>query len=358
MQSLYLQRIQLESYRNFSAFDLKVNNNPIALIGKNGSGKTNILEAISLMFPGKGLRSAKLDEICKHGKNYWNVQSLINSKLGSSDISVQYTDSGKRLNLFNGSQIRNHELNKLVNILWLTPQMDNIFLGSVSDRRRFFDRIVYNFDLSHAKNLNKYEYYITERMKMLHNNSDASWIKVLEEKLAEVSKAIATSRTEAIIKMQRSIDDLETEFPKALLSMVGDVEVNILSNGNNVLEHIQSELLKNREKDKITGKTNFGVHRSDFLVTHKKYNKPAKFCSTGEQKSMLVSIILAQVYSLINEHKIKPIVLLDEVFVHLDNKRKEYLSKFITFSNIQTWITATDVNGIENFASSAEVVSI
>lgn len=359
MQSLYLKQIQLENYRNFNQFDLTINNNPVALVGKNGSGKTNILEAISQLFPGKGIRAAKFDEVCRYGEQYWHINTALNSKLGTADLSIQYKHLSKRLNIFNGSKIPSNELSRLLSIIWLTPQMDNIFCDSVSDRRRFFDRIVYNFDLEHAANLNKYDYYITERLRMLTSGSfDANWIKVLDRKLAEIAVLIAIARVNTLIKLQKTIDSLRTDFPQAVLGINGDVEMAVLNNKDNIVDYVEYELFKNRSKDQLTCKTNFGTHRSDFFVVHKKHNKPAKFGSTGEQKAMLVSIALAQLHTIIQEQMIKPIVLLDEVFVHLDDKRKACLSEFIIFSNIQAWVTSTDIRGIEKFTTSAELIKL
>lgn len=361
MHDVYLQKLILENYRNFDHFKLDVPRSPIIIIGENGVGKTNILEAISLFYPGKGLRGAKFDEICKAGQNNWQATSIFMSKLGIAELKSQYShESFKRVIEFNNSKISSSELSKFVNIIWLTPQMENIFYEGASHRRKFLDRMVYNFHLQHATKINEYEYYVSERAKLLQQDlQDSSWLKVLEEKIAAVSYLIAECRLSTIAKMQTSIDDLTNDFPKAILGVDGEVETKMLTASyDEVVSYIQTELKNLRIKDRLTKRTSFGVHRSDLSVIHKEKNKPAKFCSTGEQKAMLISIILAQVNAGINDTQSKPILLLDEIFVHLDDRRKDYLINFFIDAGLQTWTTATDLRGIENFASSSEVIDL
>ena len=217
-----------------------------------------------------------------------------------------------------------------------------------------------SFFPQHAAKINEYEYYISERAKLLQqDNQDGSWLKILEEKIAAVSIAIAESRLKTIDKMQASIDEQISDFPKAALKIEGEIEIRLqVQDAQNTISYIQNELINARIKDRLSKRTNFGVHRSDLSVTHLEKNKLAKFCSTGEQKAMLISIILAQVSASLKETKTKPILLLDEIFVHLDDTRKTYLIDFFKNSGLQIWITATDLRGIEGLENSSEVVDL
>lgn len=364
MKNVYLKELRLKHYRNFDSFEIRVDNNPIVIIGENGSGKTNVLEAISLNFPGKGLRSASLDDICKSGRDYCCSKAVLQTKLGVAEISTAfYLKDNKRLIEFNGSKIRNSELSRLSNIVWITPGMDHIFLAGASDRRRFFDRIVYGLDSSHAGEVKKYEYYLRERAVMLQRDrAEQNWLTILEEKIAGHAIKIVQNRLNAVKRLQDAIDSYDNDFPKAELYITGVVEDMVLESGgaepDKVVEFIKNQLAAFRDNDKMSRRNNFGPHRSDFVVTNRVGNMPAGLCSTGQQKALLITVILAQVNSAIRDSITAPILLLDEAFVHLDDRRKDYLIDFFVESGLQSWITATDLSGIEKLAKQAEVVRL
>ncbi len=236
MKNIFLHSLSLENYRNFKNLELKTDNTPIILIGENGSGKTNILEAISLFYPGRGLRSAKLANVCKTSEDHCLVKALLQSKLGLAEFTTQFKrSSNRRITEYNESKIANNELSKFTSMVWLTPHMEGIFTSGSSDRRKFLDRIVYNFDPKHAELVSKYEYYMHERNKILVEDiRDDNWLKIIEEKMADISNHIANNRLKTLEFMQQAIDDLENEFPKADLSIDGIVEQKIL-NGKKIL---------------------------------------------------------------------------------------------------------------------------
>lgn len=362
MKSAYCKILRLENYRNFSSLTIDTENKPLILIGENGSGKTNILESISLMSSGRGLRAAKLEEICKYGFDNWRVNCLMNSKMGEAEIWVSYNNaSSKRIVEFNGSKIPNGDLVKFANIIWLTPQMESIFLDSAGDRRKFFDRIIHNFENSHANILNKYEYYIKERMNLLQQNFlDQNFIKIIEEKIAINGLEIAKNRVNIIDKLQGEMNLLESEFPKADIFIDGAIEDIILKNKDDSeqIEFIIFQLQKFRQIDKESGRTNFGVHRSDFVVTNRLNNIKAKNCSTGQQKAILISIILSQINLIIKEVRACPIILFDEIFVHLDDKRTEYLIDILINLKLQSFITTTDLKNLERLSNYANIYRI
>lgn len=370
-KSSYLKHISLHNYRNFTKINLEISTDAvIVILGDNGTGKTNILEAISQLAPGKGLRSAKLEDICNNNgsksvqrANEWSINTLLmQSSTHQIELTLQYNALlAKKIALFNGSKISNQELIKIINVVWLIPQMEGIFLDNSSNRRKFFDRIVYNFDQEHAKNLNKYTYYTQERIKMLTDHfMELRWLEVLELKIAEISEIISKSRHLVIHQIQNNSNIISTEFPKALIQIEGIIEQEFMKNASreHIVQFIQKHLFKNRDIDRINGRSTFGIHKSDFIVYNHKNQIRAKHCSTGEQKALLISIMLAQIYTMINQYGIKPILLLDELFVHLDDKRKGFLSNFIKEFQLQTFITTTDFHGIENVRQNAQIIHI
>jgi len=328
MKEVALQNINLSNYRNFKSFCSDFSPYVNIFIGINGSGKTNILESISLLCPGKGLKHSKYDEICNHTANLWQTNFILDSKLGAAKIDNHYDSISKNRSIhYNGTKIPSTELVNLLNIIWLTPQMEGLFLGVASNRRKFLDRLTYNFYPNHLKHLVKYDYYIQERNKCLSDHEwplKTSWLDIIEDKIVSEAISINHSREESIKKIQNSINDLQTDFPKALLklnNLFEGFEVSDADLHNNYINLLQSQ----RKKDSYSGRTSIGIHKTDLLVEYKKSGTAAKYCSTGEQKALLISLMLASVNAIMMNNKAKPIILLDELFVHLDQKRRQEL---------------------------------
>lgn len=360
MKEIYLEHLIAENYRNFSDISVDFKSGINIIIGKNGSGKTNILESISFLSPGKGLKSAHFDDVRQHDSIKWGTNFKLKSKLGIAEISSSYVENDRsRKILYNGSKISGSELSNLLNVIWLTPQMEGLFLGSSSARRKFLDRVVFNFDSNHAKNIAKYDHYIRERNKSLLNGdfqSQDSWLSTLEKQIAQTAYNIANSREQSIGFMQDAIDGLKTEFPKAKLSITPLFESEEQWD-NFELSYMQI-LKEARQKDFYSGRTSFGVHKIDLEVLHMEKSQLAKLCSTGEQKALLISIVLASIDSVVQNTQTAPILLLDELFVHLDDDRKNLLANYIKQSKLQTFITATDIIGIEDLASNAHIIEL
>jgi len=360
MKKVYLKQIKAQNYRNFSELSLNFMDGINIIVGSNGSGKTNILESVSLLSPGKGLKSAHFDDICKVGTGSWQTDFHLQSKLGSAEISTSFLarEKSRKIN-YNGSRIASSELSNLLNVIWLTPQMEGLFLGGASSRRRFLDRIVFNFDHNHAKKIATYEHFMRERNKILSQGdfvSQGSWLTTLEEKMTVEANCIERARKEAIALMQESIDVLDTQFPKASLAISKLSEEQ--DNWDEFMESYMSILANNRQKDSYSGRTNFGVNKSDLIVFHKAQQRSAGLCSTGEQKALLISVILASIEFILHNTQTTPILLLDELFVHLDDTRKKHLAEYITSSKLQTFITATDIIGIEDLAANAHIINL
>ena len=360
MKQVYLQSMYVQDYRNFPELSLNFDAGINIIVGPNGSGKTNILESISLLSLGKGLKSSKFDDICRFGKDSWKTKFCLKSKLGIAEIDSSFSinERARKLN-YNGSKLSSTELAGLLNIIWLTPQMEGLFLGASSSRRKFLDRIVHNFDAKHVTALTYYEHFMRERNKVLSSRdyiTQGSWLSTLEEKMAIEAKFIEQARQKAISYMQAAIDSLDTKFPKAQLKISPLYTEPVKDEA--FIENYIATLANNRQKDCYSGRTNFGVHKTDLLVFHELEHRPAQLCSTGEQKALLISVILASVESVLQNTQTTPIILLDELFVHLDESRKKHLADYITVSKLQTFITTTDIIGIEDLAANAHIIEL
>lgn len=360
MKQVDIKQINFQNYRNFSEFSITCSEGINIICGPNGSGKTNILESISLLSPGKGLKSTNFDDICKTGELAWKSAFSLQSKLGVAEVVMSHSlqERSRRLS-YNGSKMSSSELSNLLNVVWITPQMEDLFLGGASARRKFLDRIVYNFNNSHAKVIVKYEHFLRERNKVLsqgYRANESSWLDTLEEKITVEAESIEKARSLAVDLMQKSIDSLNTPFPKARLNLSYLREDQ--ASWESFSENYRVALKESRQKDAYSGRANFGVHRSDLLVFYEEKKRPARMCSTGEQKALLISLTLASIELIKHNTDSKPIILLDELFVHLDENRKKHLADYIIGSKLQTFITTTDIVGLEELAKSANLKNL
>lgn len=349
-----LLKLDLTLFRNYTSLSIAPNpeKNIMVITGKNGTGKTNILEAISLLAPGKGIRGALLSEM--HNKNhvenhYWQIGAEFEGFLGltalKSITESNEQNKSRRSMMVNGTKLKSQaELSKLISVSWITPQMDLLFIGPAQNRRKYWDRIVQNFEPNHAHSLQLYEHAMTERLKLLKNNSsDNDWLSILEQNMASSAIVIAMNRVTALEAINFAMDRLPNSFPKATIGFLGEIERAIKTKEAKQLESSFQELLKrNRKLDAITGRTNAGIHRVDLEVLYQEKKMPAAMCSTGEQKSLLLSIFLADVFAQRQCRGRGPIILLDEVLAHLDVSRREILCQIIYETGVQCWMTGTE----------------
>ena len=347
IDKLYLNSLILINYRNFSKLELKIDSDTILITGNNGVGKTNILESISMLLPGKGFRGANYIEIARNYNNQispWCIEASIDSIIGKVSL-ITKLENDKKTILINQHKSNNNDLSLINSIVWLIPQMNMLFIGPREDRRKFLDRQVYNFDPTHASRINEYEHLIKERMKILQTNpNDHAWLNIVENKIAELATSIAFSRVETIEYLQKNIDDIFYNFNRVKLSLDNIIEKQILEGKNAIFieDYIRENFARNRKIDLDSGRTHFGVHKTDLNVWHLGKAQAAKVCSTGEQKIILLSIIIAEVFAKIRWKKIAPILLLDEVLVHFDKKIIMKILELIKSFKCQTWITATN----------------
>lgn len=370
MRKLYLKKLQLKNYRNFENFKIDAGPHPIIIHGMNGVGKTNILEAISLLIPGRGIRQCKLEDICAGSQplshNDWHINAELHSVYGDIALDCHYSHNnpnGKpgRVLCYNGSKITSTELAKFNNITWLTPQMNNLFIEGASGRRKFFDNIVCGFDNDHSSRIYKYEHYLKERQKILQLQGDNSrWLDIIETKLVELIASICCARIHVLNLLQTSINELSSEFPKAELILDGECEKLTLNSSSSLsLENILIDNLRaQRANDQITGRNNFGAHKTDFTAKYLPKNANAKFCSTGEQKTLLISITIAEFLAKKKWLNIVPILLLDEVLTHLDEYRREKLFDLLHESGGQYWITSTSPEPFHKLRPQAQFIKL
>lgn len=360
-----IDKIRLTNFRSYASFKLDIDPHPVVITGQNGAGKTNILEAISLFIPGKGLRGARLQDIKKIGKDStWAVNlSLENDNeclnLGTGN-DPDSPDQDRRVVLLDGKKLKSqNELTNHLAIVWATPQMDRLFLDGASHRRKFLDRLVYGFDPSHASRLNRYDHRLRERSALLRSGRfDKTWLDTLEAELSEDAVAITAARMEVVDALNHVSIDNEV-FVKSWIELDGALEKAMTDRSALETEDwIRQELLQSRGIDALTGGAQVGSHRSNLNVKHISKNMWAPQCSTGEQKSLLLSLVIASAKLLSIKRQVIPILLLDEVVAHLDENKRSALFQMLLGLNIQTWLTGTESDIFAETKSFAHQIAI
>ena len=356
---------------------------PIVLTGENGSGKTNILEAVSFLTPGRGLRSAKLSDIKRicppkdeniFGAQSWSVAADIlrndeeytigtalqqQSKEDFDEDEIRTYD--RRIVKINGQKITQQaELGKYISAIWVTPQMDRLFLGGTQPRRSFLDRLVYAFDLEHAKRTAGFEHLYRQWLQLLKaDQADEYWLQSLETDMAALGVAIAAARREQIARLntfvEREPDDI---FPDVRLELDGTIEKMLDDKPAVQVEDFYKDFLRKQRRNVLYNDYIDGINRTDFRVYFQKKNMPADLCSTGEQKALLVSIILAQTQCQILNKGFAPVLLLDEVTTHLDDIKRDALLDKIRALNLQAWITSTEPQNFELLRHDAQFFTL
>ncbi len=352
----YISELELFNFRNHNNFKIpKINHDLVVITGENGVGKTNILEAISLLTPTKGLRSAKISDLNNYdNKDYiWNVKAKISSLYGPKEIisfrKVNHKLDSRIIQIDGQAVKKKSEVSQLIKIIWVTPPMQQIFTSSTSERRNFFDLIVSNFFVDHVSNLTKYEKSVKERLKLLKDKcNDDYWLSALEKNIFDAGKLIFQARKETLLTLQNTIESNQSSFPKAKLNLInGDVSENFLV-----------ELKNNRRIDALTGRTGIGPHLYDLSVVFQKKNMPASLSSTGEQKAILFNIVIAHAYALKEKFQLVPIMLFDEIISHLDGKNRELLFDEIIKSGAQCWLTGVDPKSFSYIEDKASFIYI
>jgi DNA replication and repair protein RecF len=320
----------------------------VVFYGANGAGKTNILEAISLFSSDRGLRKAPIADLnCRQAKSSgWHLE-LVHQKNGYKTFLSTAIQNGKRVAKIDDSSVgKLQQLEEFLWMLWLVPSMDNIFIGSTGDRRNFFDHLVGSHDKRHKSMLNKLSNLQKERLHVICHHRDENWLKILEEKIAEHNVEITRTRVMFVRKLQEIFRAHESDFLRPIVSINGEIENICETNSDEdaVLE-IAAKLKNYRNDDCEKQTTSIGAQRSRWAAWHPKNMLSADNCSTGEQKAFLISLILASARMMQQQPTScgMPVLLLDDLMVHLDKKRRSSLIDEILSINVQTFFTGTDV---------------
>jgi DNA replication and repair protein RecF len=351
----WIERLSLTDFRSHAVLTLAAGPGPVVLTGPNGAGKTNLLEAISLLSPGSGLRRANYAELGRiGGSGDWAVAARINAPLGGMDVGTgQRADaSGRqgRIVRIDGEDASPGALAGHVDIVWLTPAMDGLFMGPASERRRFLDRLVLCFDASHAATSARYERAMRQRNRLLEDGArDGALFDGLEIQIAETGAAIAAARLSAVAALSamshaRRSRDAASPFPWFGLALEGTLEQELERRpAVEVEDRYRERLARDRERDRMAGRMLEGPHRSDLVVAHGPKDMPARLSSTGEQKALLMGLVLAHA-ALIAERGDRgaPILLLDEVAAHFDETRRAAMFDEILALGAQAWMTGAE----------------
>jgi DNA replication and repair protein RecF len=347
-QAVTLSRLSLTDFRSYRDAVLAPGQGLVVLTGENGAGKTNVLEAVSLLSPGRGLRGAALSEMVRSGAG---GGFAVAARLGDVEIGTGTLPSApeRRQVRINGASASATSLSEWLSILWLTPAMDRLFQEGASGRRRFLDRLVLALEPGHAVHAARYEAAMRARNKLLgEERPDADWLTALEARMAEHGAAIRDARRMAVAALAEQLAGApEGPFARAGLALEGGDE-----------EDLAAAFGAGRARDAAAGRTLAGPHRTDFLVTHLGKNQPAVFCSTGEQKALLLGIILAHADLVADRAGRRPILLLDEVAAHLDPRRRAALFERLEASGGQVWMTGTEASLFESVGADASRLEV
>lgn len=371
----HIERLTVTEFRNYRQARLELPPpdaaQAIILIGPNGAGKTNLLEAISLLSPGRGFRRARLGDIGRiGGSGLWGVAAqlrrgtaLVELGTGIERIAPANGEAGERSERrkvrIDGQNTAPARLAEQLSVVWLSPAMDRLFTDGASGRRRFLDRVVYAFDADHARRVAEYERLLRERSRLLRRGGDARWIDVLERSLAETGIAIAAARNEAVARLSPALQTGIEGFPKAAIHIGGTVEEWLAAMPALAAEErFRAALESGRGRDAETGGAGIGPHRSDLIVQVAATGRAASLCSTGEQKALLVSLVLAQAVTVAGERGEAPILLLDEIAAHLDADRRRALFAALPALGFQVWMTGTERGQFDGFGGGSHFVNV
>lgn len=361
--NFYLQKLNLKRFRNHSKLNLVLPNSPVLIYGENGCGKTNILEAISLLNPGKGIRKSKTedylfkDSLSGDDNQLWGVNAdlftpngIVNIGTGSKENSFNKSRN-IRVNFENSTQLT---VGKIFKISWVTPQMCMLFQLSMSERRRFIDRLTSTLDSSHINRVFRYEKLIRERSNIIIQfKNETIWLNAIEKKISELSVCIAASRLNLILELDNLYEEesrngsLIKDFPPAKIELKGDIE-NLLIRNSAI--HVEDQIQQILKKGNIKNDISFnGPHTTQINIINRNNGKQVEISSTGEQKLILISIILSHARMLNIKFNMPPILLLDDIIEHLDEKHRHALFLEVSKHFAQSWFTSTNKEPFETF---------
>ncbi|CCV15593.1 DNA replication/repair protein RecF [Mesorhizobium sp. STM 4661] len=368
-EQTHISKLTLTNFRNYAALSIGLDPGAVVLSGDNGAGKTNLLEAISLLSPGRGLRRAPYADVAREsGDGGFALHARLDGPDGPVEIGTGISggdtagEGGRRVRI-NGAAARSaDDMLEWLRVVWLTPAMDGLFPGPAADRRRFLDRLVLAIDPGHGQRALDYEKAMRGRNRLLADGSrDGAWFDAIETQMAETGVAIAAARAELVRLLAAMIDRLPGDgpFPQADIGLFGELEGAVANSpAVDVEERFRRALAEGRDRDRAAGRTLDGPHRSDLVVRHRPKAMPAELCSTGEQKALLVGIVLSHARLTGEMSGMTPILLLDEIAAHLDGGRRAALFSILEELNCQALMTGTDASLFSSLKGRAQFLTV
>ena len=361
-----IRRLHLTNFRSYRGLNLEFGNGPAVFLGENGAGKTNILEAISFLAPGRGIRRATLEDVAaSEGDGAWAVAATVDGAEGEVQLGtgIDAPAEGEqparrsriaRENVASATQFAEH-----LRVVWLVPEMDGLFLGPAGERRRFLDRLVLAIDAKHNARASAFERALRARNRLLEEGvSDARYLDAVEHEVAELAVALAAARAECVERLRAEIEaarDPDSLFPAADLSLDGWMEAAVRSEPAIEVEDRYRGILRNfRERDRAAGRTLDGPHRTDLTIKHREKNIPAARASTGERKALLVGVVVSHARLVAAMHGLAPVMLLDDVAAFLDAARRDALFDLLARFGAQVFMTGVDRPSFEALGKAAQ----
>ncbi len=337
--ALQLSQLTVSHFRSHQIARMALDGRPVALFGPNGAGKTNILEAVSLFSPGRGIRRASALEMTRRPEALgWKLTGTLNTPNQQYEVETWSEEGAARQVRIDGKAAAQTALGRIARVLWLIPAMDRLWIEGAEGRRRFLDRMALSFEPGHAEATVHYEKAMRERNRLLKNMiQEPSWYLALEAQMAQTGLVIDQNRRMALAQLEAAQEDATTAFPAASLTLVHKEQPLPETE-----ELLRDALASYRRRDMAAGRTLVGPHRADLIGTYAAKGIAAKDCSTGEQKALLVSLILANARALAESFGAAPLLLLDEVAAHLDARRRAALYDEIVALGAQAWMTGTE----------------
>jgi len=360
-----LRALTVAQFRSHAHVEIALDGRPVALFGANGAGKTNLLEAVSMLSPGRGLRRAKAEELARSpGALGWRVRAQIAGADGAHALTLTGAPDGRRRVEIDGKAATQTALGGVLAMLWLTPAMDRLWTEGAEERRRFLDRAALSFFPDHAAHASGYDRAMRARNRLLRDGPmDPRWLDALEARMAAAAVAVATGRAATAARLTAAQRDAGTDgkslFPMAQIAIVGPLEARVGASGSpeaqasDVMEDFRLRLARARRDDAAAGRALHGPHRSDLTAVYAAKGTAAHLCSTGEQKALLLSLVLANARALAAQGA-TPVLLLDEVAAHLDPARRAALYDAVCALGAQAWMTGTDAGLFADLGARAQ----
>ena len=362
--NIFISQIILNNFRSHQNFSINTNSKNIVLYGENGAGKTNILESVSLLSPGRGLRNAKSEEIINK-KNGLNFALTANLNFNESSIKIQKIHNKnsilKSSILIDDEKAKSSDLLNYLRVIWITPVMEKIMLQSNSERRNFFDRLIFNIEKNHLKSFAGFNKFTKERLHILKSDEiDSNWLGQIELKIAKYAFEIITIRKKIIAMINSNLSTISKPFNSCIIDLIYDNSLQLSDDEEIFISHYVEDLSRNRSIDKELNRTILGPNKVEVKMWKlDDESTEAKYCSTGEQKSILISIILSVAQIIKNsEFENSPIILIDEAMAHLDQNHREALVSELSKLNTQVWYTGVTKNIFDHLSKDTDFFEV